>query len=123
MRTIKFRAKTQLLDEWVEGCLVKSMCDSMHYFIECADGLSHLVKPETVSQFIGFVDNRNNDIYENDIIEMMNTSPRRLGPVLWDECLASYVWYDQVHRQTYPISQMMCRACFKIGNRYDMEAC
>ena len=73
MRQYVFRGIRVDNQEWVEGYYVKAEKlngDGYEYFIieESANGSSHLVIPETVSEYIGIHDKNGTKIFENDIV-------------------------------------------------------
>ena len=71
MRTIKFRGKSILYDEWLYGDLVHS-ADNKRFGILVNDKYSYdecEVVPDTVGQFIGLYDCDGKEIYEGDILD------------------------------------------------------
>lgn len=71
MRTIKFRGKSILYDEWLYGDLVH-LADNKRFGILVNDKYSYdecEVVPDTVGQFIGLYDCDGKEIYESDILD------------------------------------------------------
>lgn len=71
MRTIKFRGKSILYDEWLYGDLVHS-ADNKRFGILVNDKYSYdecEVVPDTVGQFTGLYDKNGKEIYEGDILD------------------------------------------------------
>ena len=71
MRTIKFRGKSILYDEWLYGDLVHS-ADNKRFGILVNDKYSYdecEVVPETVGQFTGLYDCDGKEIFEGDILD------------------------------------------------------
>lgn len=82
MREIKFRAKTAyetpalLKGAWVYGSYVYNLPKNSHKIIN-PEGVSFEVDPETVGQFMGFMDSRGIEIYEGDALEFRDSDGRR----------------------------------------------
>lgn len=80
MRTIKFRGKSILTDEWLYGDLVHS-ADNKRFGILVNDKDSYdecEVAPETVGQFIGLYDCDGKEIFEGDVIGCHNPRIKHL---------------------------------------------
>lgn len=110
MRPIKFRGKRLDNGKLIYGDMVRQARQPQIIYIESPDGISARIDPNTIGQYIGFNDIDNHDIYERDILQSSDGTQR--GPILWDEQLARFVWYDAMNRQRLPVSQLVCRkAC------------
>lgn len=82
MRTIKFRGKRLLSNDWEYGNLIQRP-DGGH-FIETGDLRLCPVQDFSVGQFTGLLDKNGKEIYEGDICHLGD--PRITYVVLWVDC-------------------------------------
>ncbi|KKU53544.1 MAG: hypothetical protein UX75_C0036G0019 [Candidatus Moranbacteria bacterium GW2011_GWE2_47_10] len=82
MRTIKFRGELQHSGNWVIGNLFQSRNGNAYIIpVACCETDGHharidsdepfSVDPATIGQFVGMVDEKGNEIYENDVLEFV----------------------------------------------------
>ena len=89
MRTIKFRGRTSK-GEWVYGYFSKNPNDDAFIFAERGD---FLVEENTVGQFTGLLDCNGKEIYEGDIVRVLDPDYEHLGIGI-AEYLNDYgIWY------------------------------
>ena len=96
MRTIKFRGKSILTDEWFYGDLVHS-ADKKRTAILVNDKDSYdecEVDPETVGQFTGLYDCDGKEIYEGDKLYVNSSNKIFTGVVTWDKNESYYKLLD-----------------------------
>ena len=87
MREILFRAKRVDNEEWMEGSLITLDADRGYYFIvepyfsastlpirDLIYDHTHLVFPETICQYTGLTDKNGNKIWENDVVNGIESS-------------------------------------------------
>ena len=72
MNTIKFRGKSLSTGEWVYGHYYGSLLNGDHIIIEEMFSEHISVDPKTVGQYIGIKDKKENEVYEDDIVQEKN---------------------------------------------------
>ena len=71
MRTIKFRGKSIITNEWVYGDLFYNVLIKRCFIIVGNDNSNLIeVNANTIGEYTGIKDTNNIDIYENDIVEI-----------------------------------------------------
>lgn len=103
-RKIEFRGKKASNNDWVYGDLVRDILEVnggriVLTYIQYTDGgkrIKESVLPETVSQYIGKRDKKENKIYEGDILGYKETGAEnsQIYKVCWDEDKLAFVAVD-----------------------------
>lgn len=144
MRTIKFKAKRQDNGQWVTGDLAHSLDGKLNIlrFVEEGGILgftgAYPIVPDTICQFIGFIDRTRKEIYEGDLLWdrsingcFYRKSTGYCGVVVWNSHEAYYelkairmfdlATNDNLDGISEPISQDFLRDFEVFGSIHDPE--
>ena len=122
MRTIKFRAKAHRVngDIWIYGDLRHHKGDICIFKQEGNSG--EQVKRDTIGQFTGLYDVNEKEIYEGDIVEIIElaaqNSRKMLAQIVYDEDLACFNFKASDRERCMCVSIIFI-AMEVIGNIYD----
>ena len=83
MRSILFKAKKLSDGKWVKGSLVKTPFGTFIEWYEDSICNKREVDTDTVCQFTGLKDCKDNEIFEHDLIHFVGHKP--IGEVIWSE--------------------------------------
>lgn len=123
METIKFRGKRTKYSSWAFGSLITCEDGNAIIVVKARHPWSttHVeVNPKTIGRFTGLHDERNNEIYEGDILKMGNCDFK--GVVQWHKNGYFYIneYYPKVIDDDYsPLGQMLRYHMVIIGNIHD----
>lgn len=131
-REILFKAKRIDNEEWVEGNLLQTTAVSLKSFIvptscytfdkwDWAEWLH--IDTDTICQYTGLTDNDGNKIWENDIVNYLDTYSTEsgyaeascIGKVVWDNETLSFLVTNRMSAESYEVLD----ECAVIGNIFD----
>lgn len=128
MRKILFRGKRIDNGEWVYG-YYGVFGDTHQIFVPNAEarfcgkqiyGAWHIVDPETVGEFTGFMDKNGTKVFEGDIVQFTDRLDGQLiGEVYCDEILFDWRVYVPILRTVYFFANSKNGKCEVIGNKWD----
>lgn len=126
MRTIKFRGYNKKNNQWLYGFYLQNR--GMHFVCpdEFATGKSwedYEVDTTSVGQFTGLLDDREQPIYEGDIVEAISVrrqdyGRKMLAQIVYDEEFACFD-FKASDRQRHINTSMMDVGLEIVGNIYD----
>jgi uncharacterized phage protein (TIGR01671 family) len=146
MREVKFRGKRTDNKEWVYGYFIPDMLEKPHKkLIDCgfiktfnydnATSKTYEVIRRSIGQFTGFRDDKNEEIFEGDIVKINNHNYKivyDIGSFMLVRCSENTDMYEQFEKcwndDVYPLSQYVWENCCEsdllvdceiIGNIYD----
>lgn len=119
-RQIKFKAKRLDNKGWVIGDLLHSY-ENGAIIAPIEEGGAFSVDPSTVCQFTGIYDKDNKEIFENDLIQDIQT--KEVFAVVWNAVYACYSFLDEKRNKyaaknfaDYPSKYFLI-----VGNKFDRK--
>lgn len=117
IKNIKFKAKRLDGKGWAIGDLLHSY-ENGAIIVPIEGGGAFSVVHSTVCQFTGLKDENGEDLYENDIVSLLES--KRI--VAWDEVFCGFILED-IEGQDYFVycDELKDHAFQIIGNKFDKE--
>jgi uncharacterized phage protein (TIGR01671 family) len=129
-RPVKFKAKTKLTREWVEGYYVHFGDLEIKHGIYSDEKLWDSIDPNTLCQLTGEHDHNKQPLWEGDIIRHNYIDPQRMGHVGY--VLGVIVYenasfrvremgfnYESVGGTPELLSEWLTRPCYRVGSVHD----